>query len=246
MSTSVSSIGRTIGILVIAAVMAGVIWNVGGKLRDGEAHASGHGNTGMDLQGINHGSPLDRIRAESAMYHSPEVSTGQADTERSDVQTRNLAEYYNRRAYLGAPPKVAHPVDPEAARAQDCLVCHEKGGFAPVYNAYTPVTPHADYINCMQCHVSQNATDLFRENEWASLNEPDLHRPMLPGGPPPIPHSLQLRGSCLSCHAGPSAPIEIRTTHPERINCRQCHVPSNSGMEYTRQVAQAAPAEATP
>ncbi len=45
------------------------------------------------------------------------------------------------------------------------------------------------------------------------------------GSPPMIPHQLQMRESCVSCHAGPSAPKEIRVTHPERINCRQCHLP---------------------
>ena len=49
----------------------------------------------------------------------------------------------------------------------------------------------------------------------------------LDGSPPVIPHQLQLRENCLACHAGPSAPKEIRVTHPERVNCRQCHVPNN-------------------
>lgn len=37
-----------------------------------------------------------------------------------------------------------------------------------------------------------------------------------------------MRENCVSCHAGPSAPKEIRVTHPERVNCRQCHVPKMS------------------
>jgi cytochrome c-type protein NapB len=44
--------------------------------------------------------------------------------------------------------------------------------------------------------------------------------------PPLIPHDLQLRGNCLACHAGPGGVEEIRSTHPERANCRQCHLPS--------------------
>ena len=43
------------------------------------------------------------------------------------------------------------------------------------------------------------------------------------GSPPPIPHALQMRENCLACHAGPGAVLEIRSTHPERWNCRQCH-----------------------
>jgi cytochrome c-type protein NapB len=45
----------------------------------------------------------------------------------------------------------------------------------------------------------------------------------LPGGPPPIPHGLQMRENCLACHAGPAAVAEIRTPHPTLVNCRQCH-----------------------
>ncbi len=40
--------------------------------------------------------------------------------------------------------------------------------------------------------------------------------------PPTIPHSLQNRTNCISCHEA-----EIRppvTPHPERKNCQQCHV----------------------
>ena len=30
--------------------------------------------------------------------------------------------------------------------------------------------------------------------------------------------------NCLSCHTGPGSREEIRTTHPERTRCMQCHV----------------------
>jgi len=49
------------------------------------------------------------------------------------------------------------------------------------------------------------------------------------GAPPRIPHALQMRGECLACHAGPGARVELRTTHPERVRCRQCHVPEVAG-----------------
>ncbi len=42
--------------------------------------------------------------------------------------------------------------------------------------------------------------------------------------PPQIPHSTEGRRDCLSCHRdGLRPPI---TPHPERVNCVQCHVPS--------------------
>jgi cytochrome c-type protein NapB len=45
----------------------------------------------------------------------------------------------------------------------------------------------------------------------------------MPASPPPIPHALQMRENCRACHAGPGAVAELRTTHPERVTCRQCH-----------------------
>jgi cytochrome c-type protein NapB len=56
----------------------------------------------------------------------------------------------------------------------------------------------------------------------------------MPGAPPPIPHSPDMRGNCVACHAGPGAVAEIRTPHPERANCRQCHVPTEDSGTFDR------------
>jgi cytochrome c-type protein NapB len=54
---------------------------------------------------------------------------------------------------------------------------------------------------------------------------------------PPINHDLFFRGNCLACHSGPSAVAEIRTTHPERADCRECHVlPDPAVAEFTRPI----------
>ena len=45
----------------------------------------------------------------------------------------------------------------------------------------------------------------------------------MPHAPPTIPHTLQLRTDCLSCH-GLIARPGLRTTHPWLQNCVQCHV----------------------
>ena len=42
--------------------------------------------------------------------------------------------------------------------------------------------------------------------------------------PPVIPHKTFMRENCTACHTGPAAREEIRTPHPERARCRQCHV----------------------
>jgi hypothetical protein len=32
-----------------------------------------------------------------------------------------------------------------------------------------------------------------------------------------------MRENCRACHAGPGAVDVLRTTHPQRVSCRQCH-----------------------
>jgi cytochrome c-type protein NapB len=111
------------------------------------------------------------------------------------------------------------------------LQCHENGGFVQKFNAYAPVTPHPEMINCRQCHVTQNVETFFTEIDFAKVQTPEVGvNNALPGSPPVIPHQIQMRENCLSCHAGPAAPKEIRVTHPERINCRQCHIPSDKAV----------------
>ena len=109
-----------------------------------------------------------------------------------------------------------------------CLKCHENGGFVEKFSAYAPVSPHPELVNCRQCHVPQKTQRLFKGFNQRKLKAPKAGvNNALVTSPPVIPHQIQLRENCLSCHAGPSAPKEIRVSHPERINCRQCHVINN-------------------
>ncbi|MEA1787661.1 cytochrome C [Arenibacter sp. GZD96] len=142
---------------------------------------------------------------------------------------RTLKNYYTNRAYLGAPPSIPHPVKKEGSfGGNTCLQCHQNGGFVANFNAYAPVSPHPEMVNCRQCHVTKNTNTTFREFSFAKAQPPKIGAGInraMPGSPPMIPHQLQMRENCIACHAGPSAPNEIRVTHPERINCRQCHLP---------------------
>ncbi|MEI6865398.1 cytochrome C [Flavicella sp.] len=142
---------------------------------------------------------------------------------------RSLKTYYNNRAYHGAPPSIPHPVEDEKSLGgNDCLKCHGNGGFVKKWNSYAPVTPHSDYENCRQCHVSVKTNNLFTATNIEKISVPKVGvNSALLGSPPVIPHQIQLRENCLACHAGPSAPKEIRVSHPERVNCRQCHVLKN-------------------
>lgn len=141
---------------------------------------------------------------------------------KSSAQVRS-----ERRLYDGAPPTIPH-MDFGAA----CVACHDDQGIAVEEVGFAPPSPHegtpeADVTTrCRQCHVFVQTDRLFAQNTFAGL-EQDL-RPggrLYPGAPPTIPHKILMRENCSACHAGAAAREEIRTTHPERTRCRQCHVP---------------------
>jgi cytochrome c-type protein NapB len=141
---------------------------------------------------------------------------------------RSLSSYYKNRAFPGAPPSIPHETLKEGSIGDNnCLKCHDNGGFVKKFNAYAPVTPHPEMVNCRQCHVDQKTSGVFKENYFVKNSPPTVgNNQALLTSPPMIPHQIQMRENCLSCHAGPSAPKEILVTHPDRVNCRQCHVPS--------------------
>ena len=147
---------------------------------------------------------------------------------------RTLEEYYSRRQYPGSPPYIPHKVEDEKTALVSCLACHAKGGWTEELKSHTPVTPHPENLSCRQCHVKMDADNLFVENNWMSVAPPRLGRSYLPGSPPPVPHTLQLRGNCVACHVGPGAVVTIRVEHPSRGNCRQCHVPDTHAELFKR------------
>lgn len=197
-------------------LMASAVYIMGESLWSG---MSGHTESGRVIE---KGSPSRLVHEISGFYRADKA----LDYLSAPWTTsRTLAGFYARRAYPGGPPYIPHAVESDRSYGgATCLTCHEDGGFAPKFNAYTPVTPHPDLHNCRQCHVPlKDAGELFRSTTFATVHPPVLTGGRLPGGPPPIPHTLHMRENCLACHAGAGAVVDIRTTHPDRINCRQCH-----------------------
>ncbi len=148
--------------------------------------------------------------------------------------SRTLNYYYSLRQYPGSPPFIPHDLTDGKGDRFLCLSCHEKGGFVQSMNRFTPVTPHPGQVSCRQCHVKTIVETLFRENDWVGFQAPKLGRSELPGSPPPIAHSLQMRENCVACHVGPGTVVPIRVEHPMRGNCRQCHVPRETNSVFTR------------
>jgi cytochrome c-type protein NapB len=179
-------------------------------------------------------SEVTPIHSERDMFTSA-VEQEYASLPADKGHERKLLNYYNNRAYSGAPPVIPHKIlNENTMGGKSCLQCHAKGGFAAVFNAFTPVTPHPELINCKQCHVPRKSNTLFIENEFVKLCLAELGTTALEGSPPVIPHTLQLRENCMACHAGPAAPKEIRVSHPERIHCRQCHARPNTTITWER------------
>ena len=175
------------------------------------------------------------IGAEAAVFQLPAIHEKPNPPGRTG---RTLAQFRSRRAYPGAPPEIPHKVAPEmAGDSPACLGCHLRGGYVSAYEAYAPLTPHPQWLSCRQCHVPRLGTKLFVETRWRAASWPVLNQRELPGAPPAIPHALRMRGACLACHGGPAAVREIATSHPDRINCRQCHVPLVDENPWRRQLA---------
>ncbi len=127
------------------------------------------------------------------------------------------------RAFYTAPPVIPHKVESQDSR--NCLTCHQnvtKLGDGRV----AMQTPHPQFSNCLQCHVpSVPGGNKEVNNSWEGLEEPKRGDRWFVMSPPPMPHRIALRENCLSCHGPKNPNMKMRTPHPERTSCLQCHVP---------------------
>ncbi|MBM3268804.1 MAG: hypothetical protein FJZ01_14280 [Candidatus Sericytochromatia bacterium] len=138
---------------------------------------------------------------------------------------RDAATYQERRAFPGAPPFYAHDLGPDLDLDREtCLGCHESGADG------APVVPHPGLPDCRQCHVAARTDGLFKPTDWVTPPRPPAVKAGRRTAPPAVPHAVdRLRERCVACHAGPTALAEIRTPHPERKNCLQCHLAAAEG-----------------
>lgn len=150
-------------------------------------------------------------------------------------RTLALVERAARRAFDGAPPVVPHPIAQDSSAA--CLACHGPG--LAIKDKIASKISHAQYANCTQCHVPSGGTELpTREpaliapvsaNQFVGAAPPLKGSRAWPLAPPTIPHPTLMRSDCLSCH-GPRGLFGLRTPHPDRQSCVQCHV-SDAGLD---------------
>lgn len=141
-----------------------------------------------------------------------------------------------RRAYDGAPPVVPH-----GAMGMDCIACHNERGMHVDGVGFAPPSPHeataglSSISNCEQCHVQKLTDEVFVASAFVGMPQ-DLRSGSraYEGAPPVMPHGVLMRENCAACHSGPAAREEIRTSHPERANCLQCHPVSGDSSAFAR------------
>lgn len=142
-----------------------------------------------------------------------------------------ISERAARRAFDGAPPVVPHPIAQDSSFA--CLACHGPG--LVIKDKVASKMSHPPYTSCTQCHVPAGGPELpvqviaLREplavNEFVSVAPPQRGTRAWPQAPPTVPHRTRMREDCMSCH-GPQGLFGLRTPHPDRQSCLQCHVPN--------------------
>ncbi|QDT11969.1 diheme cytochrome c precursor [Planctomycetes bacterium K23_9] len=135
----------------------------------------------------------------------------------------------SRRAFNGAPPVIAHPVENTTDAA--CYACHGNG--VKMAGLKASVMSHEFLGNCVQCHAPMAPTpfrslDATVQTSFVGLPAPKQGKRAYQGAPPTIPHSQWMRQNCSACHGGPNGWAGMQSTHPWRTNCTQCHAPSAS------------------
>lgn len=165
-----------------------------------------------------------RLRDQGPSVNDEVVQTAE---EREAV----LGQRRERRAYAGAPPTIPHSVQQKDPAA--CLACHSSG--AQIAGKRAPAMSHREYTMCTQCHAMQRTENEHvaqlgeypdaLEHGFEGLHEPSQGSRAYQGAPPTMPHPLFMRENCSSCH-GVHGALGMRSTHPERQNCQQCHAES--------------------
>jgi cytochrome c-type protein NapB len=144
-------------------------------------------------------------------------------------RTAAVSDRAANRAYDGAPPTIPHPIRQNSTA--ECLACHQDG--LRVREGVASAMSHRELVSCTQCHVVSgmpmpgpalppDATFAF--NGFEGLRSPGAGSRAWSIAPPTIPHRTTMRERCMSCH-GPAGRDALKTPHPDRQSCEQCHAP---------------------
>ncbi|MEN9577054.1 MAG: diheme cytochrome precursor [Pseudomonadota bacterium] len=220
-----------IGLVCVAAATVGFF----SVLRDRESaqgFSEGTEATGPEVsRALSYAGLRDRSDPDSIALHQlafdrflSALPASMAPVSRSpEDRDAALQQRASRRAFNGAPPVIPHVVDQQAE--PNCLVCHQTG--MVIDGKTAPAVSHPPFASCLQCHVVASApsgltASEFAGNSFSSVGFAHQGGRAWSGAPPVVPHSSWMRNECGSCH-GVSGRLGIRTTHPSRQSCVQCH-----------------------
>ena len=172
---------------------------------------------------------ISQARLESPGVVRPFVNVA----DRLAAREESLAFRASRRSYEGAPPPLGHSaIFGEGSKS--CLDCHRDG--MRIGDRVARPMAHAELGECLQCHVESAHREFgpgaAPVTSFEGARSGGGSAETLPlGMPPPMPHGLVMRGRCLSCH-GEYGYEGLRTTHPRRAQCVQCHVGSSAPFAH--------------
>jgi nitrate reductase cytochrome c-type subunit len=222
--------------LTRTATLAGVLTIAGASLLLAGFASSQPSTVGSDAaspaqQGP--GESLIRVLVTPVPAHEMPKRRFDRVVNRDAACAHSLATRRQNRAFEGAPPTIPHDIT-SFTRSKTCLDCHGEG-FA-LGDRIARAMPHPFMASCEQCHVTQQPAMAAASESIADTLAPPLPTSTFEGllrsgpaqrdwaeAPPVIPHSLLMRTDCLSCH-GEYGYDGLRTSHPNRSNCIQCHL----------------------
>lgn len=165
-----------------------------------------------------------------ALRPNPLEGSGVTPTE--EAWRIGIADHLAHRAWDGAPPRIPHAIRDDGPL--ECLACHGEG--LVVEGRIAPIPSHERMTNCTQCHVVTeqrfgglptegalaHAQEVGGTNRFGGFVWPARGERAWIGAPPTIPHPTEMRTECASCHGATGHP-GLRTSHPQRAACLQCH-----------------------
>jgi nitrate reductase (cytochrome), electron transfer subunit len=233
--------GRAVSVVAAAAMAAAVIGFFTGVRRvpeprgylvpdrvpaaEGALEAPTHGELGVRRMGDNrtrHPAGLAALVADRPPL-TEEVEPS------PEARRAALERRARQRAYDGAPPTIPHPI--EQRGYPSCMTCHAEG--MRVFGKSAPPMSHPELGSCTQCHVVEQrpvpteaplAGGPPTDTLFVGAVDPGPGERAWPGAPPTIPHRTHMRERCGSCHGVLAS--GLRTSHPWRQSCAQCHAPS--------------------
>ncbi|MCL5256491.1 MAG: c-type cytochrome [Chloroflexi bacterium] len=208
----------------------------------------------IPLQQIAKTAPADAVKAMTEGTGSMPAFDQAKGGQLTARQIADIAGYLKAEAIAGPPP-AAPPIAHFVKGRTDCLACHsQEAGMVPVPANHSsdnsqcqachkapPPMPHAPQGNaaCTSCHSTNGPLQLAashagrKDDSCYKCHEgapkPSSDASATPGAtaakPPAIPHALEGRQDCLSCHA-PGGMISVPDSHSTYKNnmCTGCHV----------------------